>query len=510
MGKQRDLKNIPATSTSLEKEHVAVEDVCGSTVPAVSSHTGISDDQHQPDNVSASGAGKLSNLGDGELKDRFESENMLVTNIRGLTPAFTEGFNHEKVMATAKFFVSDLPGSFAEFEGLDDGSRILKYPRHDVLASEVVDLTTQAPWMSLFFVTDCAEFPPSTLSAVERKSHLPMNQMQTRVRKTMARLEELKNNPGPRENEFLNGTSVIEMYSKIQFGSKQLCYYCGKESAFRWHLECHEKFSSGETRPFSCHICNTSFTSKEILKCHYNSHLPGNPLDCDLRGKISLCKTTSILHRKIHYPKEHQCNICLKKYSAQADLNFHMKCHITDGIFQGVPCDICNKMLVSNSALNKHRKIHFPENHQCNICFKIFSHKYTLTMHQKYHQASEIRKDFLCDICGHLCTCIGFLRKHISNVHSSDKMYICDVCGIGKNILSYFIDHMATHTGDKQFICAECNKHFKSRTSIKRHIETCHPEQTTGYITDTRDELQHKRQHQSTSSDFHSPTDTTD
>nr|CAD7196951.1 unnamed protein product [Timema douglasi] len=41
---------------------------------------------------------------------------MLVTNIRGLTPAFTEGFNHEKVMATAKFFVSDLPGSFAEFE----------------------------------------------------------------------------------------------------------------------------------------------------------------------------------------------------------------------------------------------------------------------------------------------------------------------------------------------------------------------------------------------------------
>nr|CAD7402595.1 unnamed protein product [Timema poppensis] len=67
-------------------------------------------------------------------------------------------------------------------QGLDDGSRILKYPRHDVLVSEVVDLTTQtpwlslrlvdlttqAPWMSLFFVTDGAEFPPSTLGAVER------------------------------------------------------------------------------------------------------------------------------------------------------------------------------------------------------------------------------------------------------------------------------------------------------------------------------------------------------
>nr|CAD7198132.1 unnamed protein product [Timema douglasi] len=50
----------------------------------------------------------------------------------------------------------------------NERSVILKYPRHDVLASEVVDLTTQTPWMSLFFVTDGAEFPPSTLGAVER------------------------------------------------------------------------------------------------------------------------------------------------------------------------------------------------------------------------------------------------------------------------------------------------------------------------------------------------------
>nr|CAD7570337.1 unnamed protein product [Timema californicum] len=54
-------------------------------------------------------------------------------------------------------------------KGLDYGSRILKYPRHDVLASKVVDLMIQAPWMSLFFVTDGAEYPPSTLGAIERK-----------------------------------------------------------------------------------------------------------------------------------------------------------------------------------------------------------------------------------------------------------------------------------------------------------------------------------------------------
>nr|CAD7259142.1 unnamed protein product [Timema shepardi] len=39
---------------------------------------------------------------------------------------------------------------------------------NSMVVAKVVDLTTQAQWMSLFFVTDGAEFPPSTLGAVER------------------------------------------------------------------------------------------------------------------------------------------------------------------------------------------------------------------------------------------------------------------------------------------------------------------------------------------------------
>nr|CAD7598541.1 unnamed protein product [Timema genevievae] len=342
-GKQQDLKNLPATSTSLEKEHVAVEVGCGSTVPVSSSHIGISDGQHQPDNGIASGA------------------------------VISQGNKNRKF----------------------SGERLETY-------------------------------------------------------------------------------SWLAYSAKDGAGSKQLCYYCGKESAFRWHLECHEKFSSGEMRPFSCHICNKSFTSKEILKRHYKLHLPDNPLCCDLSGEISLCKTASTRHQKIHYPKEHQCNICLKNYRDKSKLDFHMKYHYTDGIFPGVPCDICRKMLFSNSALKKHRKIHFPENHQCNICFKIFRNKSTLIIHQKCHQASEISKNFLCDICGYLCKSMGFLNRHISNVHSPKKKYICDVCGISYNILTYLKDHIATHSKDREFICADCNKHFGSRPAIKRHIKQCH------------------------------------
>nr|CAD7200308.1 unnamed protein product [Timema douglasi] len=46
-----------------------------------------------------------------------------------------------------------------------------------MVVAKVVDLTTQAPWMSLFFVTDGAEFPPSTLSAVERACTLKLHEV---------------------------------------------------------------------------------------------------------------------------------------------------------------------------------------------------------------------------------------------------------------------------------------------------------------------------------------------
>nr|CAD7567871.1 unnamed protein product [Timema californicum] len=44
-----------------------------------------------------------------------------------------------------------------------------------------VDLTTQAPWMSLFFITDVAEFPPSTLGAVEWVCTLKLHHISCQV-----------------------------------------------------------------------------------------------------------------------------------------------------------------------------------------------------------------------------------------------------------------------------------------------------------------------------------------
>nr|CAD7598540.1 unnamed protein product [Timema genevievae] len=194
------------------------------------------------------------------------------------------------------------------------------------------------------------------------------------------------------------------------------CYFCGLKTPYGCHPKCREKTSSGDLRPFSCHICNGKFKVKRTLEAHLNLHLPDSPFCCDICGKLSTTK----------------------------------------------------------SSLNKHRTIHFGEYHQCNICFKIYSRKDLLKIHTISHQSSATRKDFLCEICGYICDCFRLLKEHISNVHSHERKYICEVCGAGTNKINKFKDHMVTHTGDKQFICAVCDKPFGRRGTLKTHIIRCH------------------------------------
>nr|CAD7424163.1 unnamed protein product [Timema monikensis] len=259
-------------------------------------------------------------------------------------------------------------------------------------------------------------------------------------------------------------------------GNKQSCYYCGKESTFRWHSECHEKFSSGDTRPFSCHVCNKNLMTKEGLKYHINFHLQESQFRCDLCDKVTGSKSASLTHWKTHFPKEYQCDTCFKKYREKSTLDIHMKYHHSVGIFTDFICDICDKILFSKSSLKNHRKIHFPKDHHCNICFKIFRNQSTLDKHQISHQPGKTNKDILCDICGYLCERISLLKTHISNVHSHERKYICEVCGAGTNKINKWKTHFP-----KEYQCDTCFKKYREKSTLDIHMKYHH---SVGIFTD--------------------------
>ena len=120
-----------------------------------------------------------------------------------------------------------------------------------------------------------------------------------------------------------------------------------------------------ENKPFSCEICDISFTIKQALENH-----------CYL------------VHDK---KKSYQCPNCDPLFSRKSDLNRHI------------------------------RKVH-EENKpfSCTTCGARFMRCCNLKMHIK--TVHERKMPFICS------TCRGKLNYHVSMVHEDQKLKKCDIC----------------------------------------------------------------------------------
>lgn len=110
----------------------------------------------------------------------------------------------------------------------------------------------------------------------------------------------------------------------------------------------------GPDRPFSCHLCNKRFTTKNHLK----------------------------RHSEIHFGvKRFSCDICHKTFLRSENLNIHKRTHSGEKPFK---CSICFRGFSQPSNVKKHEKIHFNfREFQCAICLKAFKMKYNLKVHMK-------------------------------------------------------------------------------------------------------------------------------
>ncbi|CAG4933248.1 unnamed protein product [Parnassius apollo] len=65
-------------------------------------------------------------------------------------------------------------------------------------------------------------------------------------------------------------------------------------------------------------------------------------------------------------------------------------------------------------------------------------------------------------------------KKTKSNSICEELEYQCSVCGRFCASNSILITHMRTHTNDKSYHCQFCDKKYKEKRSLKRHIDSCH------------------------------------
>ena len=192
------------------------------------------------------------------------------------------------------------------------------------------------------------------------------------------------------EDDEADGTEETDT---IQEGSK---YGVPKEEScvVQSSLQCH-KISHSGVKPFTCTICNTSFTHKTGLMSHERFHS---------REKSARRAQSNNLR---YHVKQHTCAVCNKSFVNKSSLRIHELSHATKNPFS---CANCGKSYADFSSFQYHKLSHaVAKPYTCTICNKSFATKQGLKYHELRHagenpfpcvecNASFVRK---CDLIKH-------------------------------------------------------------------------------------------------------------
>ena len=202
-----------------------------------------------------------------------------------------------------------------------------------------------------------------------------------------------------------------------------------------------KKYKDQGQTVFACCECEFVATSRSKLTDHHHRRHKGNPVSCDLCGKIFHNQMYMLRHRSSHTGPQHCCDVCGKMFKIQKAMINHRKTH-EEGYTRPV----------------------FP----CKLCSKSFCSQYIVDCHVKSVHMGQ-KKSYLCSYCGKKFTTKHSLQEHV-NAHSGIKPHVCEICGKGFSYDSALRDHKFTHDDVKQFKCDLCNKSFCQRSGLKMHM----------------------------------------
>ncbi|OWF52865.1 Zinc finger protein 829 [Mizuhopecten yessoensis] len=217
-----------------------------------------------------------------------------------------------------------------------------------------------------------------------------------------------------------------ERYAKrhcrlVHRDTQYCCDVCGKTYKILRTLEDHLKsHKDGYIKPdFPCGMCEKTFSSHYVLKCHIKSiHYGENRTYlCPVCGKSFTTKHSLNMHQNVHSgSRPFTCNICGKSFTYDSALRDHKFVHSGKKIFE---CEICKKAFQQRSGLQMHAKIHQEKKaYECKDCGRAFIQKQSLQRHERSHKGE---KPFCCKVCGRSFGDSGIIRRHLIMVHKINK-----------------------------------------------------------------------------------------
>ncbi|XP_045537935.1 zinc finger protein 540-like [Papilio machaon] len=145
-------------------------------------------------------------------------------------------------------------------------------------------------------------------------------------------------------------------HMRAHIGEKRYsCHTCGLAFNDSGNLARHSKAIHAKHRPFSCPVCDKTFSRNAHLRDHMKSHSESRDFVCDICGKASKSSAALRMHRKIHQEEcKYSCIKCGAKFKRSGELRAHVTVHTGE---KAHSCS-CGKSFRLRSQLNAHYKTH--------------------------------------------------------------------------------------------------------------------------------------------------------
>lgn len=274
----------------------------------------------------------------------------------------------------------------------------------------------------------------------------------------------------------------LEIHMTKQHGSLNECNICNRKFSQSILLKNHMIRMHSEQNDFRCKFCQKKFYTKKHLDQHLKRlHSKGEirKYICDYDGKIYYNRQDMHRHIKLHYSKV-KCEICNKEMAA-ITLSSHMRfLHPTN---PNIACKICSRMFKSEKYLKNHLKSH-DKQHECDICQKKFGTNFVLKKHKETH--TNTRK-FVCKVCHKGFKYEPTLRNHMKlHLKNRPKPFKCPKCEYSTDEKGNLVRHIKTHDNfDKRqkkrmekmknpLQCDECKLFFSNKHVLKTHKDYVH------------------------------------
>jgi len=224
---------------------------------------------------------------------------------------------------------------------------------------------------------------------------------------------------------------------------------------------------------------------------------------------------------------KYQCDQCSFKTKRQSHMAKHVKMHEENPIIFSCPQKDCNFKCIRNGDLTRHNlNVHSDQSKvfKCNICSYKTSDEKCYGKHMKYghkdkqlkttlyecaqcpyktlkllffarhmnkhgikvdadSKCEESKTSLKCELCPYEAKRIEHINRHCDTVHSDERKFLCQICGIGFKRNDALKQHYIIHSNSNNlgetdqldlsisvYKCEKCDKVCRSKSALTEHI----------------------------------------